>query len=76
MRDWNVWLTFRVYSIYFILILDVIFSQDGFLIFEQFNNSIFSPENRMIPALESAFQIISIGLGVYLITNWGKSIRA
>ncbi len=51
-------------------------ARDGFLIFEQFNNSIFSPENRMIPALESAFQIISIGLGVYLITNWGKSIRA
>ena len=76
LRDWNVWLTFRVYSIYFILILDVIFSQDGFLIFEQFNNSIFSPENRMIPALEGAFQIISIGLGVYLITNWRKSIRA
>ena len=58
------------------IILDVIFSQDGFLIFEQFNNSIFSPENRMVPALEGAFQIISIGLGVYLITNWRKSIRA
>ena len=76
LRDWNVWLTFRVYSIYFILILDVIFSKNDFLIFEQVNNSIFSPENRAIPILAEVFQIISIGLGVYLIANWRKSVRA
>jgi len=59
MKDWNVWLTFRIYSIYFILILDVIFSQNNFLIYELVNNSFFHLENRTNKVFESRFNILS-----------------
>ena len=74
MRDWNVWLTFRVYSIYFILILDVIFSQGDFLIFELVNNSNFSPENRINTTFESGFKIVSSLLVIVVIWKYITTI--
>lgn len=74
MRDWNVWLTFRVYSIYFILILDVIFSQGDFLIFELVNNSNFAPENRINTTVESGFKIVSSLLVVVIIWKYITTI--
>ena len=59
LKDCGVWLTFRIYSIYFILILDVIFSQNNFFIYELVNNSSFYPENRINGVIESGFSIIS-----------------
>ena len=59
LKDWNVWLTFRIYSIYFILILDVIFSQNNFFVYELVNNSFFYPENRINVIVEIGFNIIS-----------------
>ena len=59
LKDWSVWLTFRIYSIYFILILDVIFSQNNFFIYEVVNNSFFYPENRINVIVEIGFNIIS-----------------
>lgn len=73
LRDWNVWLTFRVYSIYFIIILDVIFTQNDFSIFNQVNNSNFLPGNRINLSAETGFQFLSWTLVAIFISKFIRS---
>tara|TARA_Y100000768_G_C23927075_1_gene658093 strand:- start:171 stop:926 length:756 start_codon:yes stop_codon:yes gene_type:complete len=46
--DWSKWFSFRVYSIYFILILDVFFTKDDFLIYESVNGFSALQSNNII----------------------------
>jgi hypothetical protein len=57
------------------LILDVIFSQGDFLIFELVNNSNFEPVNRINTTVENGFKIVSgflvvVILWKYITTSW------
>ena len=73
LKDWNVWLTFRVYSIYFILILDVIFSSDQFLVFDIVNNSMFISENRINAFPKEILEVFSLLIGSFVIFKFTQS---
>jgi hypothetical protein len=59
-KSWSKWITFRVYSLYYLIVLDAFFSRNGFSIYDSFNWSSFSPENRITPGLENFFGIVSV----------------
>ncbi|MDA8724529.1 hypothetical protein N9M40_01735 [Candidatus Poseidoniales archaeon] len=56
-KSWSKWITFRVYSLHYLIVLDAFFSRNGFSIYDSFNWSFFSPENRITPGLENFFRI-------------------
>ena len=66
-KSWSKWITFRVYSLYYLIVLDAFFSRNGFSIYDSFNWSSFSPENRITPGLENIFRIVSIALCIILL---------
>ena len=67
-KDWSKWFSFRVYSIYFILFLDVFFSKDDFLIYESVSGFSALQSNEIIFSI--IFQISVILTGVYLFRKW------
>ena len=69
-KSWSKWITFRVYSLYYLVVLDAFFSRNGFSIYDSFNTGSFSPENRISPGLENFFRIVSITLCVILFYRW------
>ena len=71
-KSWSKWITFRVYSLYYLIVLDAFFSRNGCSIYDSFNWISFSPENRITPGLENLFRIVSIALCVVLVIRWLK----
>lgn len=69
-KSWSKWITFRVYSLYYLIVLDAFFSRNGFSIYDSFNWSFFSPENRITPGLENLFGIVSIVICILLLYRW------
>jgi hypothetical protein len=71
-KSWSKWITFRVYSLYYLIVLDAFFTRNGFSIYESFNWSFFSPENRITPGLENFFRIVSVVFCILLLYRWLK----
>ena len=71
-KDWSKWITFRIYSLYYLVVLDAFFSRNGLSIYDRFDSSSFSPENRNVPGLENLFRIVSIALCMVLVYRWLK----
>jgi len=71
-QKWKKWISFRVYSLYYLIILDALFSRNGFSIYDWFYSKSFSPENRITPLSENLFRIVSIGLCMILLYRWWK----
>ena len=69
-KSWSKWITFRVYSLYYLIVLDAFFSRNGFSIYDSFNWSSFSPENRITPGLENFFRIVSVIFCITLLYRW------
>jgi hypothetical protein len=69
-KSWSKWITFRVYSLYYLIVLDAFFSRNGFSIYDSFNWSSFSPENRITPGLENFFRIVSVVFCFTLLYRW------
>jgi energy-coupling factor transporter transmembrane protein EcfT len=69
-KSWSKWITFRVYSLYYLIVLDAFFTRNGFSIYESFNWSFFSPENRITPGLENFFRIVSVVFCITLLYRW------
>lgn len=67
-RDWSKWFSFRVYSIYFILLLDVLFSKDDFLIYEFVSSYSALQSNDIVVSF--VLQICVVLTGVYLLRKW------
>ena len=69
-KKWSKWLSFRVYSLYYLIIIDALLSRNGFLIYDWFYTESFSPENRITPALENLFGVVSLVLCMILLYRW------
>ena len=69
-KNWSKWLSFRVFSLYYLVILDALFSRNGFPIYDWFYSESFSPENRITPDLENLFRVVSIVLCLVLLYRW------
>ncbi len=69
-KKWSKWISFRVYSLYYLIILDAFFSRNGFPIYDWFYSNSFSPENRIIPQSEHLFRVVSIVLCMILLYRW------
>ncbi len=67
-KDWSKWFSFRVYSIYFILFLDVFFSKGDFLIYESVSNFSALQSNGIIVSI--ILQTSIVLTGVYLLRKW------
>lgn len=72
LKDWSKWITFRIYSLYYLIVLDAFFSRNGLSIYDRFDSSSFSPENQDVPGLENLFRIVSIALCVVLVYRWSR----
>ena len=71
-KSWRKWISFRIYSLYYLIVLDAFYSRNGFPIYDSFNTSSFSPENRVTPGLEHLFRVVSIAFCVVLVYRWLK----
>ena len=71
-KKWNKWISFRIYSLYYLIILDALFSRYGFSIYDRFYSEFFSPENRITLVSENLFRVVSIVLCMILLYRWWK----
>jgi len=69
-QKWSKWISFRVYSLYYLIILDALFSRNGFSIYDWFYSESFSPENRIASLSENLFRVVSIVLCTILLYRW------
>jgi len=71
-QKWNKWISFRIYSLYYLIILDALFSRNGFSIYDWFYLKSFFPGNRITSMSENLFRIVSIVLCMILLYRWWK----
>ena len=71
-KDWSKWFSFRVYSIYFILVLDVLFSNGDFLIYDSVSGFLSLQNNEINSKQEVLIQSLAIPIGAYLLIKWWK----
>lgn len=71
-KKWSKWISFRVYSLYYLIILDALFSRNGFSIYNWFYLESFSLENRITSMSENLFHVVSIVLCMTLLYRWWK----
>lgn len=71
-QKWNKWISFRIYSLYYLIILDALFSRNGFSIYDWFYLKSFFPGNRITSMSENLFRVVSIVLCMILLYRWWK----
>lgn len=71
-RSWRNWISFRVYSLYYLIVLDGFFTRDGYSIYYEFNSDFFLLENRISQTSQALFSIISLSYCVFLLYRWKR----